>query len=281
LIPESMPLIKETRVDKLIASLKCIANNAFDRYQQRDCILQLYPGKSEKSVFRGMIVTSLRHMGLILGYEGALRISANARIIIESNCMESELKMACLRAVMYEIDQTKFNLIGKLTDSGVTTQDLISLLASSQRLQPARMKERVLSWLSILNQVKLIDNVLPKVIANKNNIDQTNHILDASRIDQNLFTSTLFEQYNRLGRNTAGIVDITDLRSEVSSIFLNRNSIILSENMFDIVLRSVPISTPSYLISFGRSMGAEEKLFRIQQNYYRTISINFFKGMTI
>ena len=277
MIPESMPLIKETRVDKLIASLKCIANNAFDRYQQRDCILQLYPGKSEKSVFRGMIVTSLRHMGLILGYEGALRISANARIIIESNCMESELKMACLRAVMYEIDQTKFNLIGKLTDSGVTTQDLISLLASSQRLQPARMKERVLSWLSILNQVKLIDNVLPKVIANKNNIDQTNHILDASRIDQNLFTSTLFEQYNRLGRNTAGIVDITDLRSEVSSIFLNRNSIILSENMFDIVLRSVPISTPSYLISFGRSMGAEEKLFRIQQNYYRTISISFLK----
>ena len=272
-----MPLIKETRVDKLIASLKCIANNAFDRYQQRDCILQLYPGKSEKSVFRGMIVTSLRHMGLILGYEGALRISANARIIIESNCMESELKMACLRAVMYEIDQTKFNLIGKLTDSGVVTQDLISLLASSQRLQPARMKERVLSWLSILNQVELIDNVLPKVIANKNNIDQTNHILDASRIDQNLFTSTLFEQYNRLGRNTAGIVDITDLRSEVSSIFLNGNSIILSENMFDIVLRSVPISTPSYLISFGRSMGAEEKLFRIQQNYYRTISISFLK----
>ena len=277
MIPESMPLIKETRVDKLIASLKCIANNAFDRYQQRDCILQLYPGKSEKSVFRGMIVTSLRHMGLILGYEGALRISANARIIIESNCMESDLQMACLRAVMYEIDQTKFNLIGKLTDSGVTTQDLISLLASSQRLQPARMKERVLSWLSILNQVKLIDNVLPKVIANKNNIDQTNHILDASRIDQNLFTSTLFEQYNRLGRNTAGIVDITDLRSEVSSIFLNGNSIILSENMFDIVLRSVPISTPSYLISFGRSMGAEEKLFRIQQNYYRTISISFLK----
>jgi len=277
LIPESMPLIKETRVDKLIASLKCIANNAFDRYQQRDCILQLYPGKSEKSVFRGMIVTSLRHMGLILGYEGALRISANARIIIESNCMESDLQMACLRAVMYEIDQTKFNLIGKLTDSGVTTQDLISLLASSQRLQPARMKERVLSWLSILNQVKLIDNVLPKVIANKNNIDQTNHILDASRIDQNLFTSTLFEQYNRLGRNTAGIVDITDLRSEVSSIFLNGNSIILSESMFDIVLRSVPISTPSYLISFGRSMGAEEKLFRIQQNYYRTISISFLK----
>lgn len=106
-----IPLIKEYRINKLKACLRCIDDHPFNRDKQKDCILNLYPGKSEKSVFRGMIIPSLRHLGLILGYRGFIRVSANGKIITESKILSDELHQRVLRAVMYEIDQNKFKLI--------------------------------------------------------------------------------------------------------------------------------------------------------------------------
>ena len=63
-MPNEMPLIKEFRIARILACLNCFACHPFDRNKQRECILSLYPGKTEKSVFRGMVIPSLRRLGL-------------------------------------------------------------------------------------------------------------------------------------------------------------------------------------------------------------------------
>ncbi|MBA7648979.1 hypothetical protein ES703_56771 [subsurface metagenome] len=122
-----LPLIKENRVDKIKASLKCIATHPFDRKKQRDCIMELYPGKTEKSVFRGMVVPSLRHLGFIIGHGGGLRVSANARIIIDSENIGDDLHRRTLRAVMCEVDKAKFRFIDIL---GEETPIMLKVLLS-------------------------------------------------------------------------------------------------------------------------------------------------------
>ena len=91
------------------------------------------------------------------------------------------------------------------------------------------------------------------------------------------FKKCLFEAYFGLRKETAGIVDIADLRENVAVKLLRENKIILTENQFDEMLRKIPFATDSYIISFGRPMGAEEKLFKYKDNYFRTLSIHFSK----
>ena len=77
-----IPLIKEHRIQKLFQVLDCFERFPFNRDSLRECVLQLYEDKEEKSIFRGMVIPSLRHMGLILGYDEDLRLSANGNLIV-------------------------------------------------------------------------------------------------------------------------------------------------------------------------------------------------------
>lgn len=268
-----MPLIKETRLAKLQASLRCITSHPFDRNKQRDCVMELYPGKTEKSVFRGMVIPSLRHLGLVVGYAGGLRVSANGRIITDSENMEPALHFDCLRAVMYEIDKAKFGLIDMLSNTTVSLADLTQTLASSLSVPDTRARERIVSWLSVLQQVGLLENIDPKILVNEVNRKKATQDLDIASLDSEVFRMTMFEEYAKLAMDSAGIVDITDLRVSVASVSLNEKLELITENMFDNLLRSIPFATDHYLISFGRSMGAEEKLFRYEEDHYRTITI--------
>lgn len=272
-----MPLIKEARIDRIQASLKCIAAHPFDRGKQRDCILQLYPGKTEKSVFRGMVIPSLRYLGLVVGYAGGLRVSANGRIITDSENMSSNIHSDCLRAVMYEIDKAKFGLVDTIANAPVSLSDLIRTLAASTSVPDTRAKERVVSWLSILQQVGLVKSIESKLQVNEQNKKKTAQVLDISNLNIEEFRKTMFEEYANLAKKTAGIVDITDLRANVASTSLANKKRIITENMFDALLRQIPFASDRYLISFGRPMGAEEKLFRLQQDHYRTITITLLK----
>jgi hypothetical protein len=91
------------------------------------------------------------------------------------------------------------------------------------------------------------------------------------------FKKYLFKAYFELSKKTAGIIDIADLRENVALKLLRENKIILTENQFDEMLRKIPFATDDYIISFGRPMGAEEKLFERNGNYFRTLSIKFFR----
>lgn len=274
-----LPLIKENRIDKLKASLKCIAAHPFDRKKQRDCIMGLYLGKTEKSVFRGMVIPSLHHLGFIIGHGGGLRVSANARIIIDSENIGGDLHRRSLRAVMYEVDKTKFGFIDTLIEeTPITLAEFIEKFTSSLDIPYDRVKERVISWLSILEQVELINSITPKVDLNEENRKQAVYELDTSNENIEQFRTLLFDEYFRLGKNTAGIVDIADLRASIISTMLVKEQKIVTEGVFDNLLRSIPFATEDYLISLGRPMGAEEKLFGYKRNYYRTISIEHLKG---
>src|SRR3990170_3238035 len=107
---KQLPLIKEERLEKIIEALKCIDNNPFNRDKQKECILKLYPGKSEKSVFRGMIIPSTRHLGLIVGFGHSIRTTCNGRLLVLGNSPKS----LAMKAVILEIDKRHFNFIKAL-----------------------------------------------------------------------------------------------------------------------------------------------------------------------
>jgi len=277
---KKIPLIKEYRIDKIKSGLKCIDKYSFNRDKQKECILSLYPDKKdkdsehkEKSVFRGMVIPSLRHLGLIVGYGDFLRVSSNGKLIVESKSMSKNLHQRVLRAVIYEIDQNIFNFLEILkNNSQIAIQNFVQLLdlnAPSER----QKKERIDHWRSILKQVELIDYDTQNIAINRFKYNKT--LLDVKVDNKNMedFKKYLFEVYFELSKESAGIVDITNLRENVAVKLLRENKVILTENQFDEMMRKIPFATDSYIISFGRPMGAEEKLFKYKDHYFRTFSI--------
>jgi len=276
---KKIPSIKEYRVDKLKRCLKCIDKYSFNRDAQKECILNLYLNKSEKSVFRGMVIPSLRHLGLIVGYGDFLRVSASGKLIIESELTSKNLHQRVLRAVIYEIDQNIFRFIDVLKNNDlITTQNFLQIMNTVIDAPSEKQKrERINHWLLVLKKVELINYDAQNITLNQSKYNQT---LSDVKIDyENVggFKKYLFDAYFELSEETAGIVDITDLRESVAVKMLRDNKIILTENQFDEMLRKVAFATDDYIISFGRPMGAEEKLFEYKGNYSRTLSIQLFR----
>jgi hypothetical protein len=44
------------------------------------------------------------------------------------------------------------------------------------------------------------------------------------------------------------------------------------------MLTNMPHVTESYIISFGEPIGTDEKLFKYNDRYFKTLNIKFFKG---
>lgn len=262
-------------MDKLRSCLKCIGNYAFNRDKQKECILNLYPGKSEKSVFRGMVIPSLRHLGLIVGYGDFLRLSANGKLIIESESLSQNLYQRVLRAVMYEIDQNMFQFIGIIRNNDlISVQNFIQLMDVNAPSDKQK-RERISHWLSVLKEVGLINYNAENIVLNKQIYNQTLSDMDYKNVEE--FRKQLFDAYSELYKKTAGIVDIADLREKVAVEMLKNDKMTLTEGQFDKMLREIHFVTDGYIISFGRPMGAEEKLFEYKGNYFRTLSIHFFR----
>lgn len=274
---KEIPLVKEYRVNKLKSCLKCIDRHPFNRDKQRECILDLYRGKSEKSVFRGMVIPSLRHLGLIVGYGDFLRVSANGKLITESESMGQNLHQCVLRAVIYEIDQDIFQFIDVFRDNdSISIQNFLQLMDINAPSEKQK-KERISHWLSVLMHVELINYDAQNITLNKHKYNQTLSDVNTNYKNVGDFEKCLFDAYFELNKETAGIVDIVDLRENVAVNMLRYNKIILTENQFDEMLRKITFATDDYIISFGRPMGAEEKLFKYKGNYFRTLSIQLFK----
>jgi len=245
--------------------------------------LSLYPDKKdkdpehkEKSVFRGMVIPSLRHLGLIVGYGDFLRTSANGKLIIESELTSKNLHQRVLRAVIYEIDQNIFQFIDVLKENdSINIQNFLQLMNINAPSEKQK-KERISHWFSILKEVELINYNAKNIILNEHKYNQILSDVDVDNKSMEDFKKYLFKAYFELSKKTAGIIDIADLRENVALKLLRENKIILTENQFDEMLRKIPFATDDYIISFGRPMGAEEKLFERNGNYFRTLSIKFF-----
>jgi hypothetical protein len=275
-----IPLLKEYHIEKIVSSLECIKDHPYRREQQRDCILSLYPGKTEKSVFRGMIIPTLRKMGLILGYDNFIRISANGSIAVESKNLSANLHQRALRALILETDRKKFGFIMELSDFAllkkVVEEKQFKMMLTSKIISPSSRQglERITHWLEMLKQVGLVKKEMDEIA-----IDQQEYelgVADLNVTDAKLtgFRECLIGSIIELRREAGIVVDIADLRERVAIKLLNKNKEILTEDQFDELLREVLITTTNkYAISLGRPMGAEEKLFSFKGKHYRTLTI--------
>jgi len=281
-----VPLIKEYRIDKLKKCLECIDKYAFKRDKQKECILSLYPNKKgkslehrEKSIFRGMVIPSLRYLGLILGDADSIRASANGKLIIESQYIDKTLHQQVLRAVIYEMDKNVFHFIDIIKNSTFLKREQIisNLCDRINALSERQKRERVNKWLSILEQVELIACSSQKMYINNENYYQTIKDVDVKLKNIEIFEKCFFDAYFNLSKAAAGVVDIVDLREKVSMKMLKQHKLILTENQFDDMLRQLLFQIDNYVISLGKPMGAREKLFEYKGNYFKTIIVDVTK----
>ncbi len=231
-----IPLIKEYRIQKLEECLRCIDKHAYHREKQRDCVLALYPNirnktleHREKSIFRGMVIPSLRYLGLIVGFGDMIKPSANGKLIIESH-FHNELHERCWRAIVYEIDKTIFNFLMNIGQRQFFKEEIIRVL-SDQILGASekQKRERIEKWLSILHQTGLIV-YSEKVGINEKHYNQVLMDINPNLKDFDKFCEYIIQEYHRLGKNLAGIVDIRELREAVALRFLKENYKVLIEN---------------------------------------------------
>lgn len=289
----SIPVIKENNISKLIDVLNCFNEHPYNREKQKNCVLGLYDNKSEKSVFRGMAIPSLRYLGLIIGYGDLIRPSANGKLILEGRKKGKEEALRVAGVIILELDREKFGFTQKLkqlTESIeiINKKDYIKLIspeikAPSEKikaLSEKQKKERVDRWIRLLSDLRLIQskNKGKHIMLHKENLQQLGKELEISS-KSSRFKCILFEEYGSLPYlETAGIVDIALLRELVAMHFYKKYGMILTEFQFDELLSKLSFVTESYIISLGHTMGAEEKLFHYDGEYYRTLSIRFLRG---
>lgn len=271
------PLIKETHLkEKLVAALGCFDKNPHNRRDQEKCVLSLYKEKSAKSVFRGMVIPSLRDLGWIIGYDTSIRVSANGKILLEASKKEDEGWFGVLRILLLEIDQDKYCFLSKIKPRQKKNKEKFINNLSKVIAGPSEKQriERVNKWLGILDESKFI-SIKDKYLSLNENVymkakKEVDTIPDLAK-----FKLILFKKYREFPLlETAGVVDIARLREAVALEYYKKGEI-LSEAKFDMSLKKTPLATDKYIISLGQAMGNEEKLFILGNRRYRTISISF------
>jgi len=276
---KQLPVLKAAS-NKLFALLRCAYAHPFDRDSLREAVLRLYPGRDEKSVFRGMVIPTLRRLGLIIGYEQSIRLSANGTLIVTALDRSESEGLRALRCVLLEIDQATARFVDELERIGLMAVEQFMDAEVLTIEGPSRKQtlERIRDWIAYLSYAGLISIQDKSVEINLDDVRQTRADLDVSG-KHDYFKNFLFAGYSILAQGQPGLrsVDIEELREKVAVLAYRDKSSIITKDQFDILLRSMSHITNEYVITFGRSMGPEENLFVLDDNYYETISIRFNK----
>lgn len=280
----NIPLIKEDRVDKIIVSLTCIDNHKFDRKSQMECVLSLYPravasmrdpktfAKYEKGIFRGMIITTLGMLGLIINRGKFILPSENGILLVHGNKSPREERELVIQAVFLEIDSELFGFVDQ--ESEKEANILGAKISNIDLEEDSRLRERIIRWTRLLKSTELITKNIRGYSINQTALNKVRKMKEKIYGMTEEFSGTLFENYRKLARNTSGIVDIEELRIHVAGEFLQEYGLAITKNVFDNMLTKLPLETRNYKISFGQPMGKGEKLYLRGRNYYRTIYIS-------
>jgi len=273
--PNNTPLVKEYRINKILECLKCIDAHKFDRDRQRQCILEIYPGKKEKSVFRGMVIPSLRDLGLIIGYSDFIRLSANGKLLLESTRGEGILYSRVLSAIIFEIDRLFFRFLEIIHKYPDRQPKAILYLIANNIIAPSpkQKNERIKHWLSMLKEAQLLtEESFYRV--NAKIYDQAIKDLNMKK-KRTHFKQFLFDSYFGQSENGGEIVDIADLRESVALRFLSAKDVV-TELQFDDMLRELPFNTKTYIIALGSPIGSGA-LFSYKGQEYRTLAIRMLR----
>ncbi len=283
MIQRVIPLVKEKRLEIITRSLECISDHPFDRAGQMRCILSLYPSKDdksrdhrEKSIVRGMVFPSLSYLGLVMGRGNSIRLSSNGAIIVAGGRIGREMRERTVGAIFLELDDQLFGCLSLIKRLGPKSRR--ELLDQGSRFvagpSAKQRAERINNWLHLLVDARLIEN-LESLRTDDEVVSRARADLDDNIIKPSDFESVFVSSYLDLSRDSAGIVAIPDLRSSVALRLQAERNLVLTERIFDALLRRLNFSTSKYRISFGNPMGQTDKLFEYKGDYFRTMLIEF------
>jgi len=279
---ESIPPLKEYRIEKIIEALNCFDLFPLNREKQKICIFNFYRGQYkkpidsfDKAIFRGMVIPSLRYLGLIIGYGDFIKVSSNGKLILESSTINEKLKNITIRAIVLEIDMSKYHFLSFLEDQLFTNiQEFIAVyFDNSPEISKKQKEERISKWLTILLQVQLISQEQGSIHIHRENFNSSKKILDVENINFKEFEKSLLQAYVKISEKSAGIVEIENLRLAVSMTLFKDSHVILTEQMFDDLFAKLIENQEDLTFSLGRPMGKHEKLFKFRENYFKTVYI--------
>jgi len=266
--------------NKLFTLLRCVRDHPFDRDGLREAVLRLYPGRDEKSVFRGMVIPTLRRLGLIVGYEESIRLSTSGVLIVTALDKSETEGLRALRAILLEKDQASAGFISELELAGPMAIEQFLEMQSDKIDAPNKKQflERVRDWIAYLSYSGLMTLRDKTVQVNSERLRQAQADLDITS-KRRSFKRLLFTASSELIQHQSGVrsVDMDEVRERVATLAYKEESFIITKDQFDTLLREIPHITEDYAITFGRSMGPEENLFVLDGRYYQTISIRFEK----
>jgi hypothetical protein len=284
----NIPVIKAW--GRIFDLLECVYDHPYDRKGFQEAVLVLYgKEKSSKSVFRGMAIPTLRNLGFIVGYGDVIQISADGALVYTSNKKNNEQGLRALRTILVERDQ-EIGVLSYLLEDTVFTLDeflykwMKNISISDKRTldkpqsQLRAARERLLDWINFLAFTELIYNDHQNIkIDSKYLEDAKTDLNPYSREKSDRFKSILFSNYKKIVFKQGGIgtIEIEELRKEMALSMSKELNILLTEKQFDVLLSEFPKMTEEYTITFGRSMGADEKLFVYQGKYYQTLLVRF------
>jgi hypothetical protein len=204
-------------------------------------------------------------------------VSANGRIIVEAGDISKGELLRAWRAIILELDNKIFRYLGHMNNYASVDTILDTLTMITAGPNEKQIEERIKRWLRILLDSELLSAADNKIKVNTDNLKGANKDLRLS-CKKSKYEGMLLSGYRAFPfKESAGIVDIADLREYVAALYYTKYNMILTEMQFDELLRALPFITKEYIISLGHAMGAEEKLFCKKGEYYRTISIDFLK----
>ncbi len=283
-------MIKENRIDRIVSSLECIERNPLDRDLQRDCVLKLYKkaqnhrcdGTTEhfdKGIFRGMIITTLGMLGLIVNTGKSISPSENGFLVLMGRRNAEYENLKILPFVFREIDHDNFGFVETISNEYGGGCEVSTLINDIEEYTKPQKKERVKRWIEVLKSVGLVSQseggliLINRPLIAELNMRRPNFITLKGR-----FEDAILEKYGELASKYNGIVRIEDLRIEIALKFLMDYNEIITKNNFDQLLSTLEMESNNYRISFGKPMGAAEKLFKYKGNSYRTIYISRRRG---
>lgn len=280
------PLIKETHLPLLVHALQCFEKWPLNREKQKTCVLASYNAKAgqdlafrDKSIFRGMVVSSLRQLGFIVGDGDYLRVSSNGHLVVVASQLDARMRQQVLAVLFYEIDKQSFHfldLIDSLRGDPGTTEDALTQRCSTGPNSRQR-RERVLRWLRLLRDVHLVTEangcLVPSSLWQEAPKD-----LSVNQSDiYTWFKAAVFQAYDEV-KGTSGIVDIIDLRACLAENELMQYDRIVTRNRFDRLMQKLSFEGQGYILSFGSPISGGQELLEYREHYYKTLIINRAKG---
>ncbi len=286
----TLPVLKAWK--RIFELLKCIDDHPYDRDGFREAVLKLYPGRSPKSVFRGMAIPTLRSLGFIVGYADVIRISANGALVHTARQESKSEGLRALRAVLLEMDDEIGILLYLENKPAIPIQALVDEWTPKVDISDPRVahkpearnraaRERIHDWVSFLAFAELLYTNGQNTRVDTSRLTQTRNDIDANTLEKReCFDENFFKGYKRIVVEQSGVrtVEIERLRKELAIKVYNQSHLLITEKQFNVLLKELPKASDQYTITFGRSMGADEKLFFFQGQYYQTVSIRFYSS---